>query len=335
MSALTPTAPSSTADDPSIAIQAGKRVIATEAQGLAMLEDSIGAPFAKAVDVLAGLEGRIIVAGVGKSGHVGRKVAATFASTGAPAQFVHPTEASHGDLGMITPRDAVVALSKSGNTSEFADLIGYTRRFGVPLIAITAGEDSQLAKAADIVVLLPDAAEACSETGAPTTSTTLQMALGDALAVALLERRGFSADDFRRFHPGGALGAALAKVSDLMHTGEALPLVDERTSMADALVTMTAKGFGCAGVVGQDGALAGVITDGDLRRHMGADLLTQTAGEVMTHAPRTVRPEDLAADALRKMTATDVKITVLFALDDAGAPVGVLHMHDCLRAGIA
>lgn len=318
-----------------VVLAAGRRVITTEVAGLEALAAGLDSAFVEAVTRLSALSGRIIVAGVGKSGHVGRKIAATLASTGAPAQFVHPTEASHGDLGMITPDDAVLALSKSGNTSEFADLIGYTRRFGVPLIAITAGADSVLGSAADVLLLLPDAPEACSETGAPTTSTTLQMAMGDALAVALLERRGFSASDFRRFHPGGALGAALASVGDLMHASEALPLVREGDAMADALVEMTAKGFGCAGVVDASGALMGMITDGDLRRHMGEDLLTQTAAQVMTHDPRTVRPGDLAADALRLMTAGDVKITVLFAVDDAGCPVGVLHLHDCLRAGLA
>ncbi len=317
------------------AIAAARRVIATEIAGLEALAAGIGPTFAAAVAACDAVPGRLIIAGVGKSGHVARKIAATLASTGAPAQFVHPTEASHGDLGMITPDDAVIALSKSGKTAEFADLIAYTRRFAVPLIAITAGDNSQLASAADIVLRLPDAAEACAETGAPTTSTTLQIALGDALAVALLERRGFSADDFRRFHPGGALGAALARVGDLMHTGEALPLAQPNSPMSEALVEMSAKGFGCVGVVDDAGALVGVITDGDLRRHMGPDLLTREAHAVMTAQPRTVHPNDLAATALRAMTAGDVKITVLFAVDETRAPQGVLHLHDCLRAGLA
>lgn len=325
--------PAATSTDGAIA--AGRRVIATEIAGLSALEASIGADFAEAVTLLSALKGRIILAGVGKSGHIARKLAATFASTGAPAQFVHPTEASHGDLGMITPDDVVLGLSKSGRTTEFGDLLAYTRRFAVPLIAITAGTQSALAKAADIVLALPDAAEACGETGAPTTSTTLQLALGDALAVTLLEQKGFSAEDFKRFHPGGALGAALAKVSDLMHTGEALPLVAPETLMGEALVTMTAKGFGCAGVVDGGGSLVGVITDGDLRRHMGADLLNIRADGVMTADPKTAQPDELAAAALRRMTAGSQKITVLFAVDDAGAPVGVLHLHDCLRAGLA
>lgn len=316
-------------------LAAGKRVITTEAAGLAALEQALDGEFVRAVETLNTMSGRVIVAGVGKSGHVGRKIAATLASTGTPAQFVHPTEASHGDLGMITPDDVVLALSKSGNTSEFADLIAYTRRFAITLIAITTGADSQLARGSDILLALPGAPEACGETGAPTTSTTLQMAMGDALAVALLEHKGFSATDFRRFHPGGALGAMLSKVSDLMHTGEALPLVGRTTPMADALVDMTAKGFGCAGVVDDAGRLVGVITDGDLRRHMGPAFLAQTADAVMTRNPRTVSPDGLAADALRDMTAGTAKITVLFAVDDAGVPVGILHLHDCLRVGLA
>ncbi len=319
--------------------QVGERVVRLEADGLTALADaiagSLAAPFREATRLCLAVTGRIVVVGVGKSGHVARKIAATLASTGAPAQFVHPNEASHGDLGMITARDAVLALSKSGKSSEFGDVIAYTRRFAVPLIAMTAGANSALGRAADVVLRVPDAAEACGETNAPTTSTTMMMALGDALAVALLEARGFSASDFRVFHPGGALGAALAKVADLMHSGDALPLVDAATPMSDTLVAMTAKGFGCAGVTDEQGRLAGIITDGDLRRHMGAGLLAQTAGDVMTPAPKTVQPNDLAATALRAMTAEARKVTVVFAVDDEGRPAGVLHLHDCLRAGLA
>ncbi len=321
---------------------AGARAVRQEADGLAALAAALDEPgsalaqaFERAVAIGLAVEGRIIVVGVGKSGHVARKIAATLASTGAPAHFVHPNEASHGDLGMITPRDAVLALSKSGKSAEFSDVAAYTRRFAVPLIAMTAAPESRLATAADVVLVLPDAPEACGETNAPTTSTTMMMALGDALAVALLEARGFSATDFRVFHPGGALGAALARVSDLMHDGDALPLVGLDTPMAEALVTMTHKGFGCAGVVDPTGVLRGIITDGDLRRHMGPDLLTATAGAVMTADPRTVSPRDLAAQALRAMTAHPPRVTVLFALDDGGRPTGIIHMHDCLRAGVA
>ncbi len=320
----------------------GARAVRQEADGLAALAAALEDPdqplaqaFVEAVTVSLAVEGRIIVVGVGKSGHVARKIAATLASTGAPAQFVHPNEASHGDLGMITARDAVLALSKSGKSAEFSDVAAYTRRFAVPLIAMTAAPQSRLGAAADVVLVLPDAPEACGETHAPTTSTTMMMALGDALAVALLEARGFSATDFRVFHPGGALGAALARVADLMHAGEALPLVGLATSMADALVIMTRKGFGCAGVVDEAGVLRGIITDGDLRRHMGPDLLTATAGDVMTPDPRTVAPQDLAAQALRAMTTEAPKVTVLFALDADGRPAGIIHMHDCLRAGVA
>lgn len=317
----------------------GARVVRMEAQGLEALaralETTMAPAFEAAIAACLAAQGRIILAGVGKSGHVARKIAATLASTGAPAQFVHPNEASHGDLGMITVRDVVIALSKSGKSSEFGDLIAYTRRFAVPLIAMTAGAESALGSASDIVLQLPDAQEACDETQAPTTSTTMMMALGDALAVALLERKGFSASDFGVFHPGGALGAALAKVSDLMHAGEALPLVDEGTPMAETLVAITAKGFGCAGVVDGEGRLAGIITDGDLRRHMGPDLLSRPSSAVMTRDPKTVSPDDLAVKALRAMTTTPPQVTVLFAVDADNRPRGVIHMHDCLRAGVA
>ncbi|HAQ36160.1 MAG TPA: KpsF/GutQ family sugar-phosphate isomerase, partial [Alphaproteobacteria bacterium] len=248
--------------------------------------------------------------------------------------FVHPTEASHGDLGMITPDDAVLALSKSGETRELGDLIAYCRRFGTPLIAMTAGRDSVLARGADFHLFVPDAPEACGETRAPTTSTTLMMALGDALAVALLEARGFTASDFRVYHPGGALGAALATVSDLMHSGDAMPLIAGEAPMSEALLEMSAKGFGCVGVTGPDGKLTGIVTDGDLRRHMGGDLVSRSASDVMTAAPQTITPTALAADALRRMTAGERKILQLFAVDPDGKPAGLLHIHDLLRAGV-
>ncbi len=312
------------------AVAVGRRVLAAEAAALSRLADGLGADFARAVDVLAAATGKVVATGVGKSGHVGRKIAATLASTGAPALFVHATEASHGDLGVIAAGDVVLALSKSGETRELADVVAYSRRHGVPLIAITSGADSTLARAADVALILPDAPEAAPEVDAPTTSTTLQMALGDALAVALLERRGFGARDFGVFHPGGQLGAALRTAGDLMHSGAELPLVGLDAPMRETLLTMTEKRFGCVGVVGDDGLLAGMITDGDLRRHMDG-LLDHTAGEVMTPDPRAVAPGTLAAEALKRMN--EARITVLFVVD-AGRPVGVLHVHDLLRAGV-
>jgi arabinose-5-phosphate isomerase len=315
-------------------VRVARRVIELERDGLESLSASIDGRFAKAVDLLRDLKGRVICAGIGKSGHVARKIAATLASTGTPAQFVHPTEASHGDLGMITPDDVVLALSKSGETSELGDLMAYCRRFGTPLVAMTAGEDSTLAKAADYLLLIPDAPEACGETRAPTTSTTLMMALGDAVAVCLIEARGFTAADFKTFHPGGTLGAALMTVSDLMQSGSALPLTDEGAAMIDAVAIMTEKGLGCVGVTRSDGRLTGMITDGDIRRHIDSDLSGKRASNVMTADPITVTAETLAADALRLMTTGKVKITQLFVLDAAGKPLGLLHIHDLLRAGL-
>jgi len=311
-----------------------RRVIELERDGLERLAASIDERFSNAVDLVRGVTGRVICAGIGKSGHVARKIAATLASTGTPAQFVHPTEASHGDLGMITTNDVVLALSKSGETSELGDLMAYCRRFGTPLIGMTAGAESTLAKASSHLLLIPDAPEACGETRAPTTSTTLMMAMGDALAVALIEARGFTATNFKTYHPGGTLGAALMTASDLMHSGSALPLVDQNTAMADTLIVMTDKGLGCVGVTDTKGVLAGMITDGDLRRHIGNDLPSRTAQDIMTRNPMTASPHTLAADALRTMTAGSVKITQLFVLDVARKPVGLLHIHDLLRAGL-
>lgn len=311
-----------------------RRVIALERDGLDLLARSIGDDFAAVVERVRDVKGRLICAGIGKSGHVARKIAATLASTGTPAQFVHPTEASHGDLGMITPDDAVLALSKSGETAELGDLMAYCRRFSTPLIAMTAGRDSSLARAADYHLFIPEAAEACGETRAPTTSTTLMMALGDALAVSLIEARGFTAADFKTYHPGGSLGAALLTASDLMHSGDDLPLADEDMVMRAAVELMTAKGLGCVGITGADGQLTGMITDGDIRRHIGSDLPSRSAREVMTVNPKTVTPDTLAADALRLMTAGRVKITQLFVVAGDGRPEGLLHIHDLLRAGL-
>lgn len=314
-------------------LEVARRVIRLEQDGLGQLADSLDDGFNAIVERLKNIKGRIICAGIGKSGHVARKIAATLASTGAPAQFVHPTEASHGDLGMITPDDAVLALSKSGETRELGDLMAYCRRFGTPLIGMTCGAESGLARASDYLLLVPDAPEACAETRAPTTSTTLMLALGDALAVALLEARGFTAQDFKMYHPGGALGAALATVGDLMHSGDAIPLIGLEARMGEALIEISAKGLGCVGVIDAQGCLIGMVTDGDLRRHMGPDLLDQPVTEVMTRGPKTVQPGTLAADALRIMTAGPVKITQLFAVEDR-KPAGLLHIHDLLRAGV-
>ena len=314
-------------------LEVARRVIRLEQDGLGQLADSLDDGFNAIVERLKNIKGRIICAGIGKSGHVARKIAATLASTGAPAQFVHPTEASHGDLGMITPDDAVLALSKSGETRELGDLMAYCRRFGTPLIGMTCGAESGLARASDYLLLVPDAPEACAETRAPTTSTTLMLALGDALAVALLEARGFTAQDFKMYHPGGAVGAALATVGDLMHSGDAIPLIGLEARMGEALIEISAKGLGCVGVIDAQGCLIGMVTDGDLRRHMGPDLLDQPVAEVMTRGPKTVQPGTLAADALRIMTAGPVKITQLFAVEDK-KPAGLLHIHDLLRAGV-
>lgn len=322
--------PLSDADPTSSALDAGRRVLRLEAQALIDLAGTLGETFVQAVDKIAELKGRLVLSGMGKSGHIARKIAATLASTGQPALFVHPGEASHGDLGMIGNDDAVLALSKTGETRELADIIAHTRRFGIPLIAITADAGSALGRAADILLLLPDAPEAVDAFNAPTTSTTLQLALGDALAVALIERRGFSAQDFRVFHPGGKLGAALRTVGELMHSGDATPLVGLDTPMPEALLVMTEKRFGCVGVVDEAGDLAGVITDGDLRRHMDG-LMGLKTRDVMTRSPATVSPSLLAGEALRRMSG---RITVLFVVDGK-RPVGVLHIHDLLRQGVA
>jgi arabinose-5-phosphate isomerase len=307
----------------------------TEADGLRALAATLDGAFGRAVDCLAAATGRIVVSGMGKSGHVSRKIAATLASTGTPALFVHPAEASHGDLGMIVAGDAVLALSNSGETAELADLVAHARRFALPLVAITARSDSTLANAADVSLLLPPAAEACPMGLAPTTSTTMQIALGDALAVALLTRRGFTAADFRQFHPGGRLGARLRRVRELMHTGDAVPLAPPDLPMHHALLLMTERRFGCLGVIDPDRRLIGIVTDGDLRRAMGPDLLSRQVQEVMTHSPRTIGAEALAVEALHAMNAHERPITALFVVNQSSIPIGILHIHDLLRAGLA
>jgi len=321
-------------DAPAEDIEVAKTVLRTEATALKALAAGLDDRFSRAVSLLGGIAGRVVVSGIGKSGHVARKVAATLASTGTPSLFVHPAEASHGDLGMVVAGDAVLALSNSGETTELADLVAHTRRFGLPLVGITGRAGSALARASDVVLLLPATPEACPMGLAPTSSTTMQMALGDALAVALLTRRGFTSADFRRFHPGGKLGARLTQVRDLMHSGEALPLAGPATPMDAALLLMNEKRFGCLGVVDAGGKLVGIVTDGDLRRAMGPTLLERRVGEIMTAAPRTIRPEALAVEALHDMNLGARPITSLFVVE-AGLPVGILHIHDLLRAGVA
>jgi arabinose-5-phosphate isomerase len=312
------------------------RTLETESEGLAALAaamaDGLGAPFASAVDTIRAARGRVIVTGMGKSGHVARKIAATLASTGTPAFFVHAADASHGDLGMITSDDVMLALSWSGETEELKDLINYSRRFRIALIAVTVNLESTLGKAADIVLVLPATREACPHNLAPTTSSLMQLALGDALAIALLESRGFTARDFGVFHPRGKLGAVLKFVRDVMHPGDAVPLIGRGAPMSEAIVEMSAKGFGCVAVTEPSGKLAGVITDGDLRRHMRSDLLQASVDAVMTALPKTVRPDQLASEALQILNSS--KITALIVVE-ADRPVGIVHFHDLLRAGVA
>ena len=314
-------------------LAAARRVLTTASEALKTLADTLDGDFIRAVGLMLAAKGRIIVSGMGKSGHVARKIAATLSSTGTPAYFVHPAEASHGDMGAITPQDVLLLLSKGGETAELSDLVTYASRFRIPLIAVASNSDSTLAKAADVTLLLPDVPESCSIGMAPTTSTTMMMSLGDALAVALMERKGFSADRYRDFHPGGSLGRALVRVSDLMHSGDGVPLAHEHTGMREVLLTMASGRLGCVGVVDENGGLIGIVTDGDIRRH-AEGIENRTAREVMTANPKVARPDQLAAEALALMT--DKKITQLFVLAQGDIrPQGVIHIHDCLRAGIA
>src|SRR5438034_5626226 len=317
-------------------IESALRTLEAEASGIsalaAAIRDGLSASLIAAVDMIAGARGRLIVTGMGKSGHVGHKIAATFASTGTPAYFVHPGEASHGDLGMITADDVIMALSWSGETVELKDLIDYSRRFRIGLIAVTAKIKSALALAADVVLLLPQAREACPHNLAPTTSSLMQLALGDVLAIALLESRGFTALDFRRLHPGGRLGAMLKFVRDIMHTGGEIPLAMVGTRMSEAIAEMTAKTFGCIAIADRRGLLVGIITDGDLRRHMSANLLDLNVEQVMTSQPMTVRPDQLVSEALELLNSTNKTQLIVV---DGGRPVGIVHFHDLLRAGVA
>ena len=316
--------------DRDAATAAARRVITREAEALTALAGGLEG-FAEAAAILDAAKGRVIVSGMGKSGHIARKIAATFASTGTPAHYVHPGEASHGDMGMMAQGDVVLVLSNSGETPELADLIAYTRRFRIPLIAMTARRDGTLGMQADAVLVLPDEAEACTTGYVPTTSTTMMLALGDALAIALMETRGFTPDHFRTFHPGGRLGARLARVGDLMHADP--PLVTLATPMSEALLVMSQKSFGVVGVTGPDDYLMGIVTDGDLRRHMDG-LLSRTAGDVMTRSPLTIAPGALAEEAVALMN--EKQITCLFVIDPETGPqaLGLIHIHDCLRAGI-
>ncbi|MBU8547293.1 MULTISPECIES: KpsF/GutQ family sugar-phosphate isomerase [Roseomonadaceae] len=313
------------------------RTLTLEVEGLQelrrALEGPLGGKAIEAVSLILARPGRLIVTGMGKSGHVGRKIASTLASTGTPAMFVHPAEASHGDLGMITRQDAVLALSWSGEAPELADVIAYARRFDVPLIAISSRPDSALGSAADILLTLPRMPEACPNGLAPTTSTTMQLAMGDALAICLLQARGFSPADFRAFHPGGKLGAQLMRARDLMHGGDEIPSVTMAATLGEAIMEMTSRRFGITGVVDQDGCLAGVLTDGDLRRAFQSRFdLTVPVAEVMTRAPRTTSPQALAAELLGMMN--EYSITSVFVVEDDRRPVGILHLHDLLRAGV-
>ncbi len=327
---------SSTANPADAALQSALRTLDTEASGVtalaAALQGGLGAAFTRAIDLMLNAKGRVIITGLGKSGHIGRKIAATFASTGTPAFFVHAAEASHGDLGMITAEDIVLAISWSGEQPEMKNLITYAKRFRISVIAMTAENGSTLAQAADIALTLPKAREACPHNLAPTTSSVLQLALGDALAIALLEGRGFTSVDFSVLHPGGKLGAMLKYVRDLMHSGAAIPLKPLGTKMSDALVEMSSKGFGCVGIVDEGGHLAGIVTDGDLRRHMRPDLMTARVDEVMTTNPKTIAANLLAGEALEILNTS--KITALI-VTDGRKPVGIVHLHDLLRAGVA
>ena len=316
-------------------IACAKQTIDKEVDALRNLEASLDRSLSDALDLIQKAEGRLIITGMGKSGHIARKIAATFASTGTPSFFVHPAEASHGDLGMLTEKDVVLAISNGGESKELSDILIYCKRYGIPLIAMTKNPESSLGKAGDILLRLPNNGEACPLGMAPTSSTTATLVLGDVLAICLMERKGFSKMDFNRRHPGGKLGAMLLKVSDLMHKGVELPLVEQNTSMQDAMLVMTSKLLGCVGVLNNNGELEGIITDGDLRRCMSSDILNKKAVDIMTRNPKVIAADVLAVEALNMMNNTGKGITQLFVLDDMRKPIGVIHIHDCLRAGVA
>ena len=315
-------------------ISSAKQTIEKEIDALRVMENSFDDNLHQALDLLENTKGRVIVTGMGKSGHIARKIAATFASTGTPSFFVHPAEASHGDLGMFTKNDTVIAISNGGESKELSDILVFCKRFGIPLISITKNPESSLGKAGDILLRLPDCGEACPLGLAPTSSTTATLVMGDVLAVALMERKGFSKTDYKQRHPGGKLGAVLRKVSDLMHKGDEMPLVSSDTSMQEALLVMTSKMLGCVGITDKTGRLEGIITDGDLRRCMSQNMLTKKVSDVMTRNPKTIAPDVLAVEALNTMNNTGKGITQLFVIDN-DKPVGIIHIHDCLRAGVA
>ncbi len=321
--------------DFSAVINSAQRTLETEAAGMNSLTAAFNAelrePFSKAIEIFRKIEGRVIVTGIGKSGHIAAKIAATLASTGTPAFYVHSTEANHGDLGMIARDDAILALSWSGETSELLGTLDYSKRFSIPLVALTADADSTLAQHAEVVLALPREKESCPHNLAPTTSSLLMLAMGDAIAVSLLESRNFTADQFSVFHPGGQLGAKLMRVKDIMHSGDELPLVHNNTLMTEAIIQISQKGFGCVGVV-DDERLIGIITDGDLRRHLSTSLLGETVDDIMTASPKTVEPSLLAAEALELLNSR--QITTVFVTDD-DRPVGIIHLHDLLRVGVA
>src|SRR5437764_2019774 len=332
-------AKSSGTDPANAAIESALRTLDAEAGGVAAitaaLQSDLRAPFAAAAERIRDAKGRLIVTGLGKSGHIGRKIAATFASTGTPAFFVHAAEASHGDLGMITADDVIIALSWSGEQPEMKNLVHYSKRFAIPMIAVTSNATSPLGEAAQIVLELPKAREACPHNLAPTTSSLMQAAIGDALAIALLEGRGFTALEFANFHPGGKLGAMLKFVRDIMHTGDAIPMKRLGTKMSEALVEMSSKGFGCVCIVDDSGEIAGIITDGDLRRHMGPDLMTARVEDVMTRDPRTIAPGMLASEIMRESVTASKPAVMVLIVAEGRKPVGIVHLHDVLRAGVA
>ena len=339
MSNPKPMTQSSGKDEVGAAVQSALRTLDAEGSGISAiasaLQGPLGPAFAAAVALMQRAKGRVIVTGLGKSGHVARKIAATLASTGTPAFFVHAAEASHGDLGMITPEDVIIALSWSGEQPEMKNLVNYSKRFAIPMIAVTSNAASPLGEAAEIVLELPKAREACPHNLAPTTSSLMQAAIGDALAIALLEGRGFTALEFASFHPGGKLGAMLKFVRDIMHTGDAVPIKPLGTRMSDALVEMSTKGFGCVCIVDSAGEIAGIITDGDLRRHMRPDLMTANVDEVMTKNPRTIAPGMLASEIMRESVDSSKRAVMMLIVAEGNKPVGIVHVHDVLRAGVA
>ena len=319
------------------AIESAMRTIETERRGLEALERALASglagPFSRAVEIIGDISGRVVITGVGKSGHIGNKLAASLASTGTPSFFVHPVEANHGDLGMITQDDVIIAISWGGESAEMRGIISYSRRFSIPMIAITAGETSTLARESDVVLLLPKEQEACPHGLAPTTSTMLQLAIGDALTVALLEARGFTAEDFRTFHPGGKLGASLSHVADIMHKGDRVPLVKLGTGMPEAAMMLSKMRFGCVGVIDEKGCLCGIVPDGDIARNLGASLAEKLVDEVMTPNPKTVKETTLATSAMAVLNRHN--ISALMVIDEGRRPIGVVHFHDLLRIGVA